>query len=214
MSTAPLLISLIVFFIITLLGANEIVNIIQNSTADEHSSLLSKILNFAVVHYIISDIFYIFGSFLVVILSIFIAVLALGFFTPTVVRTIHVKYYKTYPLKSFGTFKSILVILSTFGKSILIFLMCIPFIFIPFINIAIFNIPFFYFFYKILIFDVASNIFDEENYALDMRHIKSKLMFISLIFYFLALMPIIGLFLQLFFAIYLTHYIFSALIKE
>jgi hypothetical protein len=197
-----------------LLGTNEIVNIIQNSVDNEHDSLLSKILNFAAVHYIISGIFYIFGSFLVVVLSIFIAVLALGFFTPIVVKTLHAKYYNTYPVKSFGTLKSISVIFINFWKFIFIFLLCIPFLFIPFVNIAVFNIPFFYLFYKLLVFDVASNIFDEKNYSQNLRPLKRRLLLTCLVFYFLALIPIFGLFLQLFFAIYLTHYIFSSLIKE
>ncbi|MDR1555081.1 MAG: EI24 domain-containing protein [Campylobacteraceae bacterium] len=213
LSFAPLLIALMVFFIIMILGVSEVISIIQSSEDIKDVSLLSKILSFTVVHYILSSIFYIFGSFLVVIFSIFIAVLALGFFTPIVVKTLHQNYYKTYPLKSFGVSKSIFTMLIIFGKFILVFLLCIPFMLIPFVNIAIFNIPFFYLFYKLLTFDVASNIFDEKNYDLNIRPIKPKLIFISLIFYFLALIPILGLFLQLFFAIYLTHYIFSNLIK-
>jgi hypothetical protein len=151
---------------------------------------------------------------LVIIFSVIVAVLALGFFTPTVVKTLHEQYYAAYPLKSFKTHKSILFVLGCFVKFVLIFLLCLPLIFIPFINVITLHIPFFYLFYKLLSFDVISNMFDEKNYASNIQPIRHHLVIISLVFYFLALIPIIGLFLQLFFAIYLTHYIFSFLIEQ
>lgn len=213
LSFIPLLVSFALFSAIMVFGVNEIIGIIQNGQSAEDGSLLSKILSFTIIHYILSTLLYLFGSFLVVIFSVFITVLILGFFTPIVVKTLHTKYYNAYPVKSFGVFKSISIILIDFGKFILIFLLCIPFMFIPIINIAVFNIPFFYLFYKLLTFDVTSNIFDEKNYTSNLRPLKGKLLLICLVFYLLALIPILGLFLQLFFAIYLTHYIFSALIK-
>jgi hypothetical protein len=207
------LVSFALFSILMVFGVNEIISIIQSSQNIESGSLLSKILSFAVIHYVINALLYLFGFFLVVIFSVFITILILGFFTPIIVKTLHAKYYNTYPVKSFKTFKSISIIFVDFVKFILIFLLCIPFMFIPVVNIAVFNIPFFYLFYKLLTFDIASNIFDEKNYSLNLCPIKYKLLLICLVFYFLALIPILGLFLQLFFAIYLTHYIFLTLIK-
>lgn len=219
LSFAPLIAALVVLSILMFLGVSEIVELIKEgaqngdfSFIDESSyPLLAKILSFAVVHWLIAGLFYVFGIFLVVVFSVVIAVLTLGFLTPYVVKTLHVKYYSEIPLPkdTLSVFKTVLITIFVFIKFVLLLLVCIPFMFIPIFNIVAFNAPFYYLFHKLMTFDVASNIFSASSYNEALKPYTWQIFFITFCFFILALIPIIGLFLQLFFVIYLTHYIFS-----
>ncbi|MDR1975613.1 MAG: EI24 domain-containing protein [Campylobacteraceae bacterium] len=215
----PLFIALGVLLSLALLGAGELLDILKASlddgTALENSyPIISKILSFAIVHYLISIIIYFFGAFLAVIFSVIIGVLCLGFLTPVVVKTLHKRYYGEYELRSVSVAKTISTTIFILLKFLLLLILVIPLMFVPVLNILAINAPFFYLFYKLLIFDVTSNITDDVGIKELLRRGGVSLLFITFVFYLLALIPLVGLFLQLFFAIYLTHYIFTFLIKK
>ena len=223
LSFAPLFVALIVLSILMFLGVNEVIMMIKTASAsgdfsfvDEASyPILTKILSFAVVHWMLTALFYVFGIFLVVVFSIVIAVLTLGFLTPHIVKTLHKQYYShiSLPKDTLSVFKTVLITIFVFVKFILLLIICIPFMFIPIFNIIAFNAPFYYLFHKLIIFDVASNIFSASTYNKALKPYTWQILLITLCFFILALIPIIGLFLQLFFVIYLTHYIFSNISK-
>ncbi|MDR2635275.1 MAG: EI24 domain-containing protein [Campylobacteraceae bacterium] len=220
LSFAPLLIALAVLFCLMLLGASEVLDILQEATADgaagleEDYPILAKILSFAVVHYILAVLVYFLGTFLVVTFGVVIGVLALGFLTPTVVKTLHEKYYSQYELRPVSTPKTLKITLFIILKFLLLLLLSIPLMLVPIINTFVFSAVLFYLFYKLLVFDAASNIVGEKEIAELVERIRPKLIFICFIFYLMALRPIAGQFLQLYFAIYLTHYFFITLIKK
>jgi hypothetical protein len=218
LSFTPLFIALIVLFCLMLLGANEVLHILKAAAVDgsigEDFPILAKILSFAVTHYILTALIYLFGVFLVLVFSIVIGVLTLGFLTPIVVKTLHKKYYSQYELHSVSTSRTLAVTLFIVLKFLLLLILIIPLMFIPVINAFAFSAVLFYLFYKLLVFDVVSNIADEKEIKKLLARLYPKLMFVCFIFYLLALIPLIGLFLQLFFAIYLTHYFFTVLIKK
>ncbi|MDR0666676.1 MAG: EI24 domain-containing protein [Campylobacteraceae bacterium] len=218
LSFAPLFAALIVLFCLMLLGANEVLHILKaaamNGEIGADFPVLAKILNFAVTHYILTALIYFFGVSLVLVFSIIIGVLTLGFLTPIVVKTLHKKYYSQYELHPVNTPKTLAVTLFILLKFLLLLILTIPFMFIPIINTFVFGAVLFYLFYKLLVFDVASNIVGEKEIKELLGRLWPKPLIICFIFYFLALIPLIGLFLQLFFAIYLTHYFFAVLIKK
>jgi hypothetical protein len=220
LSFAPLFIALIALFCLMLLGANEVLYILKTMTIDGavdfevNFPILAKILSFAITHYILTVLIYLFGTFLVFTFGVIIGVLTLGFLTPIVVKTLHKKYYSQYELHSVSTPRTVVVTLFIILKFLLLLLLCIPLMLIPIINTFVFSAVLFYLFYKILVFDVASNIVNEKGIEQLLEQGRPKLMFICFIFYLLALIPLIGLFLQLFFAIHLTHYFFAILIKR
>ncbi|MDR2099932.1 MAG: EI24 domain-containing protein [Campylobacteraceae bacterium] len=220
LSFAPLLIALVVLSFLMFLGVNEILYVLESMSNDGAEGLeidfpiLAKILSFAVVHYILTVLIYLLGTFLVLAFSVVIGVLALGFLTPIVVKTLHAKYYSQHELHSAGTLKTLGITLFIILKFLLLSLLCIPLAFVPILNSFIFGALLFYLFYKLLVFDVISNIVDEKEIKKILNLMGMKLVLICFAFYLLALIPIIGLFLQLFFAIYLTHYFFAVLIKE
>ncbi|MDR0762017.1 MAG: EI24 domain-containing protein [Campylobacteraceae bacterium] len=217
LSFAPLFTALIVLFCLMLLGANEALHILKTAAEGDigvNFPVLAKILSFAVTHYILTALIYLFGIFLVLVFSVIIGVLTLGFLTPIVVKTLHRKYYSQYQLQPVGVSKTLAVTLFIILKFLLFLLLTIPLMFIPIINVFAFNAVLFYLFYKLLVFDVASNITDEKEIGELLERIRPKLILICFIFYLLALIPLAGLFLQLFFAIYLTHCFFNVLIKK
>ncbi|MDR1008379.1 MAG: EI24 domain-containing protein [Campylobacteraceae bacterium] len=220
LSFAPLFIALIILFCLMLLGANEVLNILKTMTIDDVTGLeanfpiLAKILSFTITHYILTVLIYFLGISLVLTFSVIIGVLTLGFLTPIVVKTLHKKYYSQYELHPVSTPKTFVITLSIILKFLLLLLLIVPLMLIPVINTFAFSAVLFYLFYKLLVFDVASNIVTKQDIKKLLERIRPKLIFICFIFYLLALIPLVGLFLQLFFAIYLTHYFFTVLIKK
>ena len=79
-------------------------------------------------------------------------------------------------------------------------------LFVPVINLFIINVPFFYIYYKLVLIDVASNALSAKSFE---RSYKMgggyKFALSAFIFYLLCLIPLVGLFFQLFFIIFLTH---------
>lgn len=220
----PLVVPLVVLSFLMFLGVSEIVNLISEGSKsgdfafiDETTyPIIAKILSYTVVHWILSAFFYAFGFFVVVAFSVIIAVLTLGFLTPYVVKTLQAKYYQNVPLpkETLSVFKTILATIFIFVKFLLLLIVCLPFMFIPVVNILAFNAPFYYLFHKLLTFDVASNIFDTKSYKNALSPYFLQLIIITFCFFLLSLVPVVGLFVQLFFVIYLTHYIFIKLMAN
>lgn len=167
---------------------------------------IAWLLSFSLVQFMITSSFYVVGIFLAIVLSVVIAAMITGFLTPYIVKFINQKYYNynSTPLPSnIRVFKLVGV---TFIKFILIFLICIPLLFIPIINLFILNLPFFYLFYRLMLIDVASNTSDSLVFEIDMQKGGGiKFFSASVIFYILTLIPFVGLFLQIFFVIFLSH---------
>jgi hypothetical protein len=217
MSFAPLIVALIVLGVLIFLGAGELIDALNIWLDDPQLGvsypMLAKLMSFAFVHYIIAIFVYFFGLFLVLFFSLVIGVITLGFLTPVVTRTLHAQYYSHLPLVQMNFASSLggmgLIILKALG----ILILCVPFMFVPALNLIAFNAPFFYLFYSLLIFDVRSNICSKRDFIAAIKGRKMDLFLAVLAFYFCALIPVIGLFLQLFFAIYLTHFTFYCLNK-
>ncbi len=212
LSFATLLIPMIVLGWALFYGGGEIIEILSEGAknggfefvdASEHPFLV-KLLQFGLVKWIIVTFFYTIGGLFAVLLSLVIAMVVLGFLTPSVVKALHVKYYKHLPAKSMETKKVLLMMASIVLKFVLVFIICLPFVFIPFVI----NIPFFYLFYKFLIVDIGSNIMLKDDLKRFEKENFSSIVMASLAFFCLSLIPILGIFMQLFFVIYFTHFFF------
>lgn len=213
LSFATLIIPLLILGSLLVIGGGEIFDALSAGAtsgdfsfidASEHPFLVA-LLRFGVVKWIIATLFYTVGGLFAVLLSLVIAMIVLGFLTPMVVSTLHKKHYQEigllHPMKSTTVFRMMGM---TFLKFFVLFIVCLPFLFIPYII----NIPFFYLFYKLMIIDVGSNIMDYENFKAFEKKWFSKLILLSAAFFFLSLIPVIGIFLQLFFATYFAHFFF------
>ena len=97
-----------------------------------------------------------------------------------------------------------------------ILLVCLPLLFVPFVNFFIINVPFFYIYYKLLLIDVGSNTLDSDKFELALLEGGGvKFVVFTLLFYLISLVPLVGLFFQLYFVIVLSHLFYQreALVK-
>lgn len=166
------------------------------------------------VQILITIISFLFSGFIVVFASVFLALFITSFLTPFIAKEINQKYYHYDNINEVSTLKTIFEIFKIFIKFIGIFLLCTLALFLPFINIFVYYLAFYYLFHKLLMIDITSTILDKEsfkNFHSDFSPLEFK--FSTLCFYLLSSVPLLGLFLQVFFVIFLTHLGYRRILK-
>ncbi|EAH9074699.1 hypothetical protein EXD19_05340, partial [Campylobacter jejuni] len=166
------------------------------------------------VQILITIISFLFSGFIVVFASVFLALFITSFLTPFIAKEINQKYYHYDNTNEVSTLKIIFEIFKIFIKFIGILLLCTLALFLPFINIFVYYLAFYYLFHKLLMIDVTSTILDKEsfkNFHSDFSPLEFK--FSTLCFYLLSSVPLLGLFLQVFFVIFLTHLGYQRILK-
>ena len=127
------------------------------------------------------------------------------------------KRHYNYVLKSEASTARVLkVMMVEIMKFLGILLVCLPLLFVPFVNFFIINVPFFYIYYKLLLIDVGSNTLDSDKFELALLEGGGvKFVVFTLLFYLISLVPLVGLFFQLYFVIVLSHLFYQreALVK-
>lgn len=170
---------------------------------------LSYILSFSVVHWLIVALFAVIGTFGVVLFSVVIAVVVVGFLTPMIVGSVRKRHYEHIQKAQAEPFlKTLVSMLKAFGVFLLLLLVAIPMLFIPILNIFALQVPFIYLFYKLMLVDMLSVGISSQTESLAKKH-KTQLRVTLGVFYFLSLIPFLGLFLQVFYVTYLSHFFFS-----
>lgn len=172
----------------------------------EGSSIVKFLTSFAVTSWITTFLIYAVGGFLTIYVSIFVAVIVIGFLSPLVMKELQKRHYRDVEMTGHSNIVSTLlyVIKWTFVM-LLLFILLIPFYFIPLVNIIAFNIPLYYFFHKMLIFDVSSNICTQKEDKQIRYFNKNSLRFKTLGLYLVSLIPFAIFFGAIFFIIYLGH---------
>ena len=217
MSFTPFVVPILVLGGFFLYGSSELFTLLHNGAAtgdfsyiDEKTyPILTYILGFTVIHWLIMSLFVVFGSLGVVLLSVIIAVITVGLLTPVIVNSVRKKHYAFIePAKEDNLLLVLWTILKIFVKFIFLFLCTLPFLLLPFVNFMIFQLPFFYLFYKLMMYDILS-VGVSKDTAKIMDENKVYLFVVLGIFFLLSLIPLFGLLLQVFFVIYLSHFILS-----
>lgn len=217
MSLAPFIAPIIVLGAIFIYGGGEFFIALQSSAQSGDASIVdgaahpwvAYLLGFALVQWLLMAVFAVFGTLGVVLVSLIIAVVIVGFLTPVIVRVIRVKNYPNIEAArehSLGqTLGNILKIFALF----LVLLVCtLPFVFIPMLNFLFLQLPFFYLFYKLMLYDILSvGICADAAQIIEENRIY--LFLVMLLFFFLSVIPFVGLLLQVFIVIYLSHFILS-----
>jgi len=172
----------------------------------EGSAIIQFLMSYAITSWIATFLIYALGGFLVLYASIFIAVLIIGFLTPYILKELQNRHYKDVEMIGYSNIVSALLlmlkwVLIMFG----LFILLVPLYFIPLVNIIAFNIPLYYFFHKMLTFDIASNICTkEENFKIE--YFKSNSLRLKTIaLYLISLIPFVIFFASVFYVIYLGH---------
>lgn len=225
-SILPLVISLIVmyilFFIIAGIGLEQLGTLhVQSSqttiengiphteslnTQLEGSAIIQFLMSYAITSWLATFLIYAIGGFLTIYISIFVAVIVVGFLTPFILRELQARHYQdTQMIGHSNILYSIFLVLKWSAVMILLFILLIPFYFIPLINIVALNIPLYYFFHKMLTFDISSNICTAEESKQISFFSANRLRVKTLALYLLSLVPFAIFFTAVFYVIYLGH---------
>ncbi len=150
------------------------------------------------------------GAFFALFISIFLTVIIIGFLTPYILKELQKIYYHDVEMIGFGgVFDSLIVTLKYAAIMILLFILFIPLYFIPVVGVVALNFPLFYFFHKMMHYDIASNICTKEEFAIIKQRYAVELRIKSLLLYLFSMLPFVILFASVFYVIYLGHTYFQ-----
>ena len=170
------------------------------------NAIIKFLMGYAVTSWIVSFLVYAIGGFLILYVSIFVALLVLGFLTPFVLKELNFKHYQDVEMIGYSNFVAgIFLIIKWAFTMLLLFLLFIPLYFIPIVNIIALNFPLYYFFHKAINYDVSSNICTADE-AKKIRYFNAnKLRVKTLGLYLISLIPFAIFIGAIFYVIYLGH---------
>lgn len=168
--------------------------------------LIVFLFKYSFTSYIAGFLLYTVGTIIVLKISVLLTIVVIGFLTPIILSKIHKRHYSHLTLHGHGTLLSPLwVLLKSSLMMILLFILFIPLYFIPLLNIIAFSLPFYYFFHKLLNYDVSSTILSQEEFKVIYQEEAGKVRLRTLLLYFISMIPFITLFTAVFYIIYLGH---------
>lgn len=207
-SFIPLLASLVLFLALGYFAFQFLFAYFENLFLDmPQGSFFAWLYSFGVFQFILIVFGTIFASFFVVFASVFFAIFIISFLSPLICKEINAKYYQHQANDNevsfiYSFFKMLFVLL----KFTVLFLCACMLYLIPFVNIFVFYIVFYYLFHKLLILDVASSMLSTKEFkAFYAKSSPLEFKLSTLSFYLLSSIPLAGLFLQVFFVIFLCH---------
>jgi hypothetical protein len=180
----------------------------------EGSAIIKFLMSYTLTSWIASILIYAVGGIVTLYISIVIAIIVIGFLTPSILKEIQKRHYSDVEITGHSNIFSMLIqVIKWFFIMLMLFFFLIPFYFIPILNIIAFNIPLYYFFHKMLTFDVTSSIMSKEEKVLITHH-KGKLIRVkTLVLYLISLIPFAIYIGGVFYVIYLGHSYFYELRK-
>ena len=176
---------------------------------------LEVILAYSFVQWIAITLFYLLGGVLALLVSVIIAVVVIGFFTPWLVKFVQKRHYANSRLS--GGLSTAIVVkeaVGIFGKFLGLLALSLVLLALPLVNIIALHVPFFYLFYRILMLDVGSVMLDFEAYETFKKTHQKPTILASIFCFILSLIPFVGLFLQPLFVLYFAHYVFQKVLLE
>lgn len=178
------------------------------------TTVIAFLFQYSVTSWLVGFLFYTIGTILVMMFSVFTTIIIIGFLTPFILDIIQKRHYPEIKTNGFGNILSPLwVLLKSALIMIVMFFLFMPLYFIPFINILAFNLPLYYFFHKLLNYDIASTILTKDEYAVIHSRKAASFRGRTLFLYILSMIPFITLFTAVFYIIYLGHGYFQELKK-
>ncbi|WP_122892758.1 EI24 domain-containing protein [Arcobacter peruensis] len=168
--------------------------------------LIVFLFKYSFTSYIAGFLLYTVGTIVVLNISVILTIVVIGFLTPTILKKVHKKHYSHLSLHGFGTLLSPLwVLFKSLLMMMLLFILFIPLYFVPLINIIAFSLPLYYFFHKLLNYDVSSTILSQEEFKVIYKKEANTVRLRTLLLYFVSMIPFITLFTAVFYIIYLGN---------
>ena len=174
--------------------------------------LIVFLFKYSFTAWIAGFLLYTIGTVIVLQASVIFTIIIIGFLTPMILGILHKKYYSHLQLDGYGTItSSIWVLVKSSFIMILLFILLIPVYFVPVLNIIAFALPIYYFFHKLLNFDVSSTILSKEQYKIIYEKEANNFRLRTLFLYFISMIPFATLFTAVYYIIYLGHAYFVKL---
>ncbi len=176
------------------------------NTQLEGNAIVQYLMSFAITSWIISFLVYAVGGFLILYVSIFVATLVIGFLTPPVLKELQLRHYQDVEMTGYSNLiEGMFLMLKWAAIMFLLFLVMIPLYFIPFVNLIALNFPLYYFFHKMITYDISSTICTREEDKKIKFFSANKIRFKTLALYLVSLVPFAIFFGAIFYVIYLGH---------
>ncbi len=180
----------------------------------EGTAIIKFLMSHAITSWIATFLVYTVGSFLVLYVSIFATIIVIGFMTPLVLRELQHRHYQDVEMIGHSNLVGALFnVMKWAAIMILLFIIMVPLYFIPIIGLIAFNFPLYYFFHKMLTYDVSSTICTKEEDKQIRYFHKSTLRLKTLALYLISLIPFAIFFTAIYFVIYLGHSYFLEIRK-
>ncbi|MDQ7045028.1 MAG: EI24 domain-containing protein, partial [Sulfurimonas sp.] len=156
----------------------------------EGTAIIKFLMSHAITSWIATFLVYAIGGFFTLYLSIIVAILVLGFLTPFVLKELQLRHYQDVEMIGYSNIiTGVLATLKWALIMLLLFFLFIPLYFIPLVNIIAFNFPLYYFFHKVMTFDIASNICTKDEDYLMKYKFGTGLRLKTLGLYLISLIP-------------------------
>ena len=174
--------------------------------------LIVFLFKYSFTSWLAGFLLYTIGTVIILQASVIFSIIIIGFLTPMILRILHKRYYSHLELHGYGTwFSPIWVLFKSSFMMMFLFVILIPVYFVPVLNIIAFSIPFYYFFHKLLNFDVSSTILSAEQYKIIYEKEANNFRLRTLFLYFISMIPFATLFTAVYYIIYLGHAYFVKL---
>jgi hypothetical protein len=175
------------------------------------TGIIKFLMSYSITSWIASFLVYAIGGFFTLYLSIFVAVIVMGFLTPYVLKELQVRHYSDVEMIGYSNVaESLFLVVKWAFTMILLFFLLIPLYFIPLLNIVAFNLPLYYFFHKMMTYDIASNLCTREE-SKEVKYFNATSLRVkTAALYLISLIPFTVFFGAIFFIIYLGNSYFVA----
>jgi hypothetical protein len=174
--------------------------------------LIVFLFKYSFTSWIAGFLLYTIGTVIVLQASVILSLLIIGFLTPMILKILHKKYYSHLKLQGYGNlFSPLWVIFKSFIIMIFLYIVLIPVYFVPVLNVIAFSFPLYYFFHKLLNFDVSSTILSKEQFEIIYKKEAYSFRFRTLFLYFISMIPFATLFTAVYYIIYLGNAYFIKL---
>jgi hypothetical protein len=196
----------------TVVQDGQVVRNNENNATYTGSSIVRFLLTNPVSSWMIGFLFYVIGIVGAAMLSIAVALVIVGFLTPLILQHLRERSYPEIEMKGYGNiFVTIWVTLKNILVTGLLFILLIPLYFIPVVNIVALNYPLYYLFRRLLEFDITSEMMDREEFEEIHYKERHRITLRMTVLYLLSLIPLMGLFIPVFYIIYLGNGYFKKL---
>ena len=180
----------------------------------EGTALIQFLMSSAITSWIATFLVYTIGTFLTLYFSIFVALIVIGFMTPMILKELQTRHYQDVDMIGFSNAaEGIFLVIKWAFVMIGLFILFVPLYFIPLLNVVAFNFPLYYFFHKVMTYDVSSTIATREESKQIKYFNATTLRLKTLGLYLISLIPFVIFFASVFYVIYLGHSYFIELRK-